>query len=184
MKRKRWAVLVGAIVVAAVSLALALQAGGGDRLVEVHQPWLEIPASEVEFRTLEGGSASVADYVGRVVVLNFWGTWCPPCRREMPELVELHEALGETGTVVGIAVHSPVEEIRDFAAEFGVDFPIWLSDPQKGLAHFDASGYPFTILIDEGGVVRKQYLGPQTAETLAGDIERLTGRSVALPGRG
>lgn len=184
MNGKRWAVLVGGLAVVGLSLALVLQPGGGGRLVEVSQPWLEIPASEVGFRTLEGGTASVVDYAGRVVVLNFWGTWCPPCRREIPELVTLHEALGERGTVVGIAVHSPREEIRAFLEEYGVRYPIWLSDPAKGLAHFDAAGYPFTILIDGSGVIRKQYLGPQTVETLAADIERLTGRPLELPETG
>lgn len=181
MNGKRWAVVGLVALVGGVSLALALAPDDGGRLMPVSDPWLEIPASDVRFETLAGGTASVVDYTGRVVVLNFWGTWCPPCRREIPELVRLQEALGADGTVIGVAVHSAPEEIREFMEEFGVNYPVWVSDPMKGLAHFDAAGYPFTILVDPSGVIRRQYLGPQTVERLAADIEKLTGLSLTLP---
>jgi thiol-disulfide isomerase/thioredoxin len=111
--------------------------------------WLSIAAPDAQFATLDGGTASLADYRGQVVILNLWGTWCPPCRREIPELVELQAELEEQGaTVVSIAVDSGAEEsIRSFASEFGIDYPIWLS------------------------VIRKQYLGPQTQETLLADAD-------------
>ncbi|MEE9576871.1 MAG: TlpA disulfide reductase family protein, partial [Gemmatimonadota bacterium] len=63
--------------------------------------WIEVEAPVAEFATLDGGTASLADYRGQVVILNMWGTWCPPCRREIPELVHLQEALiGRGATVV------------------------------------------------------------------------------------
>ncbi len=186
MNAKWWAVVGLVVLVASVSLALVLVPADGGRLAPVVEadPWLEIPASDVEFQPLDGGRASLADYAGELVVLNFWGTWCPPCRREIPELVLLQEALEGHGTVIGVAVASRRSEIRDFIEEFGVNYPIWLSDPQTGLAHFDAAGYPFTILIDTSGVIRRQYLGAQSVEWLAADIERLTGLSLDLPERG
>lgn len=184
MNGKRWAALALVLVAAAVSLALVLVPRGAGRLAPVVEPWLEIPASDIEFEALEGGTASVVEYAGEVVVLNFWGTWCPPCRREIPELVALQEALRGEGTVIGVAVASRPAEIREFVDEFGVNYPIWIGDASKGLAHFDASGYPFTILIDRSGVIRRQYLGPQTVEVLAADIERLTDLSLTLPERG
>lgn len=142
----------------------------------------ELPAADIAFETLEGGTASISDYRGKVVLLNFWGTWCPPCRKEIPELVTLQKALSAAGgSVIGVAVESgSPEEIRSFADKFEVNYPIWVSDAEKALSHYDAMGYPFTVLIDESGNIRREYLGPQTAAVWARDIEDLTGLSVSL----
>lgn len=134
---------------------------------------LAIPAAVVEFPSLDGDSASLARYEGQVVLLNLWGTWCPPCRREIPDLVEVHGKLQERGgTVVGLAVDSGTPaEIRDFVDEFGVNYPIWYSRGARVMEHYDAVGYPTTMLIDRDGVIRERWLGPQTAESLMEDLE-------------
>lgn len=133
---------------------------------------LSVEASEVPFATPDGDSASLADYRGRVVVLNLWGTWCPPCRREIPDLVELQRRLeGEDATVVGLAVDSGTpEEVMDFAREFGVNYPIWLGDSRTVVREYEALGFPTTFIIDRDGVLRKRYLGPQTADALMEDL--------------
>lgn len=172
MRRHRWMWLaVGAVLLGAgawVGLALdpAARSDAGSE-------WLEIQAAEVEFEDLDGAPVSVRDYRGQVVLLNFWGTWCPPCRYEIPELVELQDAFQDRGAVVvGVAVDSGrPDEIRDFMEEYGINYPIWTSGARKALSHYDAVGYPFTLLIDREGVIRKQYLGPQTMESLAEDME-------------
>ncbi|MFQ5690191.1 MAG: TlpA disulfide reductase family protein [Gemmatimonadota bacterium] len=135
--------------------------------------WLDIPASTVAFETLEGSTASVQDYRGRVVLLNFWATWCLPCRREIPELVRIQQQYsGRGATVIGVAVESgEPAEIREFLKPYGADYPIWVSNTQKPLTHYNVIGYPFTLLIDGAGRIRKQYLGPQSFESLARDIE-------------
>jgi len=137
--------------------------------------WLEIPAPEAEFEALDGTTVRLADFRGGLVVLNFWGTWCLPCVREIPELVALQpqlEALG--GTVLGPAVESgSPERIEAFLAEFGVNYPIVISSSSQAVGHFGAMGYPFTLLIDADGVIRRRYLGPQTAEGLLEDVRRL-----------
>ena len=165
-------VLVGILaLVVAFSGGFAGSTGSGDR--SARSDWLEIRAPEARFARLDGGEASLADFRGKVVILNLWGTWCPPCRREIPELVEIQgELLERDATVVSIAVDSGAEEsIRSFAAEFGIDYPIWLGSTDDAVRHFKAIGFPYTLLIDRAGVVRKQYLGPQTRETLLADAE-------------
>jgi len=138
----------------------------------------EPPARQVTtagFRTLAGESASLADYRGRVVVLNLWGTWCVPCRRELPELAEIERAYGDRGvTVIGIAVESgDPTEIRAFADRYGVQYPIWVTDTPTALAEFEAVGYPFTLLIAPDGTIRHRFYGPQSVESLAPRIEAL-----------
>ena len=137
--------------------------------------WLEIPVPDVEFRTAEGGVARLADYAGQIVLLNFWGTWCPPCLVEIPHLIEVQEALsGIGGTILGPAVGSGGgDDVLRFGRERGINYPLWLSDYDTAVGRFGAAGYPFSLLIDREGVIRKQYLGPQTARTLLRDIGAL-----------
>jgi len=124
------------------------------------------------FRTLEGDSASLADYRGRVVVLNFWGTWCPPCRREIPELVDLQERLPDgEATVVGIAVDSGTpEQIRSFTGQFGVNYPIWISGTRDVVDQFGVRGFPTTVIVDRDGSIHRTFLGPRHADQLMEDL--------------
>lgn len=134
---------------------------------------LAIEASVVRFATPAGDSASLADYSGQVVVLNLWGTWCPPCRREIPHLVELQRRLeGEGATVVGLAVDSGTpEEVTAFARDFEVNYPVWLGDSRTVVREYEALGFPTTFIVDRDGIIRRRYLGPQTAERLLEDLE-------------
>ena len=138
--------------------------------------WLAIPTPvDAEFETLDGGSKRLDDYRGQIVLLNFWGTWCPPCVREIPELVRLQPLLEEMGgTVIGPAVDSGSSDaIREFTEEFGVNYPIFKSNTNQAVGSFAAAGYPYTLLIDREGVIRKTYLGPQTLSILLADVQRL-----------
>ncbi|MFQ5678292.1 MAG: TlpA family protein disulfide reductase [Gemmatimonadota bacterium] len=184
MSVRRWIVAAGGLVAGLGIFGFLLGAWGESGGPGTGMEALEMPAPAIAFETLEGERVSVADYRGQVLLLNFWGTWCPPCRREIPELVELQEALARAGgTIIGVAVESgSPQEIRDFTAKFQVNYPIWISDAQKALANYDAMGYPFTLLIDEAGIVRREYLGPQTAASLARDIETFTDLSLSFAG--
>ncbi len=130
---------------------------------------------EVVFETLEGGTARLSDLAGRVVVVNFWGTWCAPCRRELPELVDLGHAFAGRGVaVVGIAIDSGEPgEIREFADTYGVDYEIWMSTTEVAITEFNAVGYPYTLLIDREGFIRNEYLGAQTLDSLTPAVEAL-----------
>ena len=137
--------------------------------------WLEIAAPDVEFRTAAGETASLADFEGQIVLLNFWGSWCPPCLIEIPHLIEVQETLeGLGGTIIGPAVDSGGgDDVLRFAEEKGINYPVWMSDYETAVGKFGAAGYPFTLLIDREGIIRKRYLGPQTAATLLRDIGAL-----------
>ena len=141
-------------------------------------------APDTRFATLDGDTASIADLAGSVAVVNFWGTWCVPCRREIPELVDLHESYGDRGVeIVGVAVESgEPDDIRAFMEGFGATYRLWMTDTATALSVFEAVGYPFTLVIDREGRVVETYLGPQSYETLATAIDGLLERDGALTG--
>lgn len=137
--------------------------------------WLEIPSPQVEFETVSGQAITLEPYRGQIVLLNFWGTWCPPCLREIPHLVQVQKFLEAAGgTIIGPAVDSgSTQNILKFAEEHGINYPVWIATYEIAVGEFGALGYPFTLLIDREGMIRKQYLGPQTSATLVADVRKL-----------
>ncbi len=132
-------------------------------------------APEHTFQTLDGEDVTFADFAGEVAVVNLWGTWCLPCRRELPELAALADAYADRGVrIIGVAIDSGgPEEIKAFLEEFGVDYPIWLTGMEAAIGKFGAVGFPFTLIVDREGWIRKEYLGPQTYESLSREIDAL-----------
>ncbi len=134
---------------------------------------LSIP--EVTFQGLTGATVRLADFNGKVVLLNFWGTWCVPCLQEIPELVRLAHQYRPRGLeVVGIAIDSGrPEDIRTFMAEHGMDYQILIEDLSSVKRWFRVVGFPTSVLIDRKGMIRKRYVGPQTGEVWQRDVEPL-----------
>jgi peroxiredoxin len=130
--------------------------------------------------TLGSGSGervSARDFDGQVVLVNFWATWCKPCREEMPMLVDLHDALRETPfQVVGIALDD-VQQARDFADELGVDYPILVGSTDVMAVirlYGNLSGVlPYSVLVDRDGIIRWTHLGELKKEELHQQINVL-----------
>jgi len=137
---------------------------------------LAVPAPEVRFSTLAGGEDSLAEYRGQVVLLNIWGTWCPPCVREIPHLVEVQREIEPRGgTVIGLAVDSgSPEDIHAFwqdRLELEPVYPLWMGTNREARRHFDAFGLPNTLIIDRDGIIRERFLGLVTREMLLKELE-------------
>lgn len=110
----------------------------------------------------DGSGASLRDYRGKYVLLNFWATWCPPCIQELPSLNTLHRELEPNGLVVlGISVDENKQAYENFLERFDVDFPT-VRDPEMAVASlYGTSRYPETYLIDPDGYVLRKYEGPE-----------------------
>lgn len=129
--------------------------------------------AEVGFRapayeavTLKGDSVSLADYRGKVVLLNVWATWCGPCRQEIPELRQLHSRYARDGfAVVGVTVDAVGSEsqVASFVNEFKMDYPLWHDPDERVSAQYAIMGLPASFLIDRHGVVRWKATGPVVA---------------------
>jgi thiol-disulfide isomerase/thioredoxin len=142
---------------------LALAAGVAMRLWLAAPEPASTPLPEPVLRDLDGRTRHLAEWRGQVVVLNFWATWCPPCREEMPEFVRLQEELGGRGLrFVGIAIDEP-DAVRDFLKETPVNYPILIGDEQAP-AWADSLGnrlsaLPFSVVFDRNGRPAKAHTG-------------------------
>jgi peroxiredoxin len=118
------------------------------------------PAPVFRLPSLGAGTVDLASFAGRVVVVNFWATWCPPCVEEMPSLERLHRALGPEGlAVLGVSVDDDEAALRRFVEEKGLTFPI-LRDPGGDVARrYRTVQYPETFVLDGAGIVRERYAG-------------------------
>jgi thiol-disulfide isomerase/thioredoxin len=113
---------------------------------------------------IDGKSQTLAAYRGKIVVMNLWATWCPPCRAEMPDLEKLYETYRGRGLVViGINQGESRQRAAAFAQSFHITYPIWLDSQQQYGRTYIALGLPTTVVIDRAGVpVPPGFDGPLT----------------------
>ena len=125
--------------------------------------------------TLDGDVLTAEDLRGNVVVVNFWATWCRPCRLEMPVLQELWEERGSEGVVVlGLNTEVLAEgRVREFVAERGITYPISLQGRQLERAFGGAPQIPTTLIIDRRGVIRHRVVGYFLSPALNAAVGRL-----------
>lgn len=128
-------------------------------------------APNFKLESPEGQATQLDAYRGTYVLVNFWASWCPPCRGETPDLQALHEAAEERGTprlvVLGVNQQEEPGTARDFAEQFGVTYPILLDrSGEVSEAYRVGRGLPVTFLVDPDGVIEKVYLGRLTTDAL------------------
>jgi peroxiredoxin len=144
----------------------------------VHETLVQVGDTAPDFRITadSGRTISNADFGGKLLVLNFWATWCPPCVQEMPSLNEFQKTLAPNGVVVlGISVDKNEQVYRDFLSKSGVAFQT-ARDPQARInADYGTFKYPETYIIDTRGKVVRKYIGPEnwTDERMLSDVRSL-----------
>lgn len=110
------------------------------------------PARDFDLRDLDGKRHRLSDYRGKVVIINFWATWCPPCRREMPSMQRAWERLESRGVLLlAINVGQREEQVWSFASEAQLTFPILLDDSGQTTSSWPVIGLPTTYVIDPQG---------------------------------
>jgi peroxiredoxin len=160
-------VLVAAVV---VIIVLAFRNGGMGLL----PPGQRKALSSFQLRAVRGSSWALEEQRGSVVLLNFWATWCPPCRRETPDLVTLSETYGPRGLhVAGISMDDePASVVPEFIDQYHVPYPMLVPDRSFSLAR-SIESIPTTMLLDRQGRVARVYYGARSADEMSRDIEHL-----------
>jgi cytochrome c biogenesis protein CcmG/thiol:disulfide interchange protein DsbE len=136
----------------------------------VDQPRADPPSTgaklaDFEVETLSGSKIKLSDLRGKPVVLNFWATWCPPCREEMPMLQNYSKKLDGKVAFVGLNYGEDPVTVQKFITPLKINFPIWL-DPNGKISNlYYVADYPNTFFIDSEGVLRAQHIG-QLSEDL------------------
>lgn len=141
----------------------------------IHEPD-PYPVPDTTLQTLDGNDLNLASQDGRVLLVNFWATWCAPCRKEIPDLIDLQDDLGDDGlTIVGISLDQEGESaVTSFLRDYDINYPI-VVDPQGRMeAGFGATyGLPTTFVVNPSGEVVKRVLGIFPTEELRPELESM-----------
>ena len=174
LANKRWGLKqsLGYGVVAAVSLFLmveyltAVQAAAPlerQRACHALEPrQMSQPAPDFQLKDLEGKNVRLSSLRGKVVLLNFWATWCPPCVEELPSIIALQKAdLGSNFQLLTVSVDEELAKVKPLLARYGaagLSLPVLLDPSKKVATSFGTSKFPETYLIDKQGVIRYRFI--------------------------
>jgi len=151
-----------------VSLGCAGAGGGGASPSSASHPLLGGPAPAFELREVGGGATqSLAAHTGKVVIVDFWATWCEPCRQSFPAYQKLLTELGSGVVVVGISQDDDPKGIASFVSDTGVKFPIVWDDGKSVAKAYDPPTMPTAFVIDKSGIVRFVHVGYRAGDESA-----------------
>lgn len=165
-----------AFFIAALALGAILAAGnnptgqaetrrGGEIIFPPVQ--LNVPAPDLRLTDLDGKPVALGDYRGKVVLVNNWATWCPPCRAEMPDLQAYYEThANKDFVIIGIEAGDSPEEVRKFVNTMRLTYPIWLDVEMVAVSKFRNDSLPSSYLIDRDGIMRAMWMGAINQATL------------------
>ena len=122
-------------------------------------------APDFELSSLDGKVVSLSDFRGKPVFLNFWATWCGPCRFEMPFIQKMYEGLSNEGLVVlAVNVQENPTRVKEFVESFGLTFPVLLDTNSEVRLAYNIRGIPTTFFIDKNGIIQDIKIGAFASE--------------------
>lgn len=134
------------------------------------------PAPDFSLARLNGGDLTLAELRGTPVILNFWASWCGPCRLEMPHLQEVSTAHGDNLVVLGVNLsqrENDMDDVPAFVEEFGLTFPVVLDEDGEVAKLYKVRGQPASVFIDADGIVQTVFYGPVTKDFIEDRILEL-----------
>jgi peroxiredoxin len=121
---------------------------------------VDYPAPQLELTDLQGDKVTLTDYSGKVVLVNMWATWCPPCKAEMPTLQTFYEKYKDNGfVIVGLNDGDTLDLVLSFVKEYGLTFPVWMDEKYQSEKAFNSMNLPSSYVIDRAGTVRLMWIG-------------------------
>ena len=186
----RW--VIAAVGALALGLLTVFGVMGPEKAVVVDKPAIEVARTDASagpvcksdskanlsftVKDMNGASVKLADYKGKVLLVNFWATWCPPCKAELPGLIQLYDQYKDKGLVVlGISGDDDAETLRAFASEWKINYPMLVGRDENDLldAYGPIFGYPISVIVGRDGAVCGRHVGPATKEQFEQEIKAL-----------
>lgn len=174
--RKRNLILLGSLIPLAAFFAIlgwgVARSGGNPGGFGINSEFTETalaqqPAPLFEGTTLDGEAISLADLKGKLVLVDFWSSWCPPCRQEGPALAQVYREFQDEGVeFIGVAIWDRESQVVDFVEEIGVPFPIIMDDRGSIAIDYGVSGIPEKYFVDPEGNLIKKFVGPVQPDDL------------------
>jgi thiol-disulfide isomerase/thioredoxin len=126
-------------------------------------------------KDMNGADVNLASFKGKIVLINFWATWCGPCRAEIPSLVELQDQYRNDLTILGVSIDDPAEKLKPYAAEFKMNYPVLVGNGHQEMqdAFGPLFGIPVTVIVGRDGRIAKKHSGIATKEQFEREIKAL-----------
>jgi len=120
---------------------------------------------------LNGKNVKLSDFKGKVVIINFWATWCPPCKAEIPDFIELYKTYQKKGLVIlGIALDNK-EKVVKFVKDNGINYPILMGNQEVSNLYGGISGIPTSFVVDRKGIIKNVFVGLRSKEVFEQNIK-------------
>lgn len=131
-------------------------------------------APDFELADLKGNTVRLSDYKGKMIILDFWATWCPPCRAEIPMFVKLYNEFKSKGLmIIGASVdRDGPDVVREFAKNFKMNYPVVMADMKTVSAYGGIEAIPTTFIINPKGEIVNRFVGYRDEATFRGEIQR------------
>jgi peroxiredoxin len=131
-------------------------------------------ARDFTLKSLDGEKVSLSDFRGDVVLINFWATWCGPCRAEIPDFEQVYGNHKDKGLVIlGLNQQESPAVIEPFAEELGMTYPVLLDEQGQVMSEYRILGLPTSVLVDRDGVIQVRHTGTMTANQLESQLDDL-----------
>jgi thiol-disulfide isomerase/thioredoxin len=132
-------------------------------------------ASDFTLYSLDGKEVKLSDYLGKVVILDFWATWCAPCRKGIPDLISIQNEYKDDLVVIGISLDQPStqDELVPFIKSYGINYPVVLGNIEVSASYGNIQAIPTSFIIDQEGNIINKHVGLVPKSTLAEEINLL-----------
>lgn len=124
------------------------------------------PSPDFELMAPNGSTVHLSDYLGHPVLINYWATWCPPCREELPLIQARYKRYSPALVVLAINAGEDTETVRNYVNKNDLTFQVLLDPDWKAESLFGIMAYPTSVFIDDKGIIRARYVGEMSADTL------------------
>lgn len=129
-------------------------------------------APDFELKTLDGKQVKLSDLQGKKVILNFWATWCPPCKAEMPEMQKYYEEIDSDVVILAVNI-DPQLNVQEFVDENHITFPIPLDEEDEVNTIYQVISIPTTYFIDTKGIIREKHIGAMTYDLMKNNVANM-----------